>query len=412
MDDLLALSRSLAIARSPGEVARVAAAAAAKIFAAEVAGILAVDDGVLRPLHTADPRGGESAFREYRTGLEGRSLFALAVRKGGVVRSRDLLKDPRVGRKAAELLGIRAVTAAPLPGARDALGVLFLGGRIPGDPPADADGETLEAVAAQTATALERSRLLSAVRETSRAADAQARQLRDRSEELERLIFLLSHDLRTPVVSIQNFLHYLETEVEDDLPEEARFYLERIGANCEHLNNLIRGILDLTQVGREAEARERVDLADVVAEVLASLDPDARRTEAAIDVDGLPAVTGDRTRLFQVFQNLLGNALAHGSEGGDEPLEIRIWSEGDGDEATVFVWNSGPPVPEEAKEEIFELFRRLPSAVDRHPAGTGAGLAIVKRIVSAHGGEVGVRTVEGGPAFWITLPRWGEGAGP
>lgn len=411
MDDLLGLSRSLATARSPGEVARIAAEGAAGIFAAEVAGVLAVDDGVLRLLHTADPRG-DGPFHEYRTGLEGRSLFALAVREGGVVRTRDLLKDPRVARKAAELLGVRAVTAAPLSGAEGAVGVLFLGHRNPGNPPADADGATLEAVIAQTATALERSRLLSAVRATSRTADAHARQLRDRSEELERLIFLLSHDLRTPVVSIQNFLHYLETEVGHDLPREARFYLERIGANCEHLNNLIRGILDLTRVGREEEARERVDLADVVAEVLASLGPDVRSAGASIEVDELPAVSGDRTRLFQVFQNLLGNALWYGRAGDGESLEIRVWSEVDGEEARVRVWNSGPPVPEEAEDEIFELFRRLPAAVDRHPAGTGAGLAIVKRIVSAHGGEVGVRTVEGGPAFWITLPRWPEAPGP
>jgi len=117
--------------------------------------------------------------------------------------------------------------------------------------------------------------------------------------------------------------------------------------------------------------------------------------------DDLPTVSASPTRLRQVFSNLISNAIKFAREGVDPRVEV-LWKEGAG-EYRFLVKDNGIGIPEEHREGIFELFGRLK---EKDVPGSGVGLAIVKRIVEAHGGEVGVEgAAGGGSAFWFTLPK-------
>jgi signal transduction histidine kinase len=221
----------------------------------------------------------------------------------------------------------------------------------------------------------------------------------------KRMIADSAHELRTPVSLIQGKLEMIL----DGVYTADREHLTDILEETRVLSRLIGELQDLADAdaGGLLLKRENFDLRDVIGRAAAmhqqEIEAAGVRLEAAAGTEELP-IFGDRQKLYQVLTNLLTNALRHTSEGGT----IRIASgteEKKKEKIRISVYNSGPRIPEDKLEAVFERFYRLDSARNREHGGKGLGLAISKAIVEAHGGRIWAENVPaGGVRFTAELP--------
>jgi PAS domain S-box-containing protein len=233
------------------------------------------------------------------------------------------------------------------------------------------------------------------------------RALRASNEELEHFTYTISHDLQTPLRGIHGFADLLLRRAEARLEPKEVHYLQRMQAGADRMAALINDLLELSRVGRVQNAFEDCAMDELVAEARAELAPLIKRSGALLQVEEpLPVVRGDRVRLVRVWANLLSNALKYAKPG--EAPSILVGALGPrprdgGEEWAFFVRDRGIGIPPEYHTQVFEVFRRLHT--HEQYEGTGAGLAIVKRIIEFHQGRIWVESVEGeGSTFWFTLP--------
>jgi PAS domain S-box-containing protein len=221
------------------------------------------------------------------------------------------------------------------------------------------------------------------------------------NEELKNFAYVVSHDLKAPLRGIGSLADWLHSDYAGKLDDQGREYLALMKSRVSRMDALIDGILEYSRVGRVKETRAAVDLNALVADVIHLLAPPAGVT---IAVDGpLPTVVGERTRVQQVFQNLISNAIKH----LDKPEgRIRIACTDAGDAWQLSVADNGPGIEPRHHERIFQLFQVL-TPRDRKES-TGVGLALVKKIVELYGGRVWVESQPGkGSTFFFTLPKAG-----
>ena len=238
----------------------------------------------------------------------------------------------------------------------------------------------------------------------------QTRALEAKTREQDAFLYTVSHDLRAPLVSLQVLAGMLAEDYGARLDGEGRRYIERLSANAARMQTLLDDLLELARVGRDERADEAVDLGAVVAQVVEQLQQTLRARGAEVRVAGaLPTVRGNRTRLAQVFANLIDNAVQYTPPGRDPVVGVGAVDRGDAWELAVR--DNGVGIPPEYREKAFGLFQRLPAGKALNAGGSGAGLAIVARIVEAHGGRCWLESTEGaGTTVRFTLPKGGAGA--
>ena len=214
-----------------------------------------------------------------------------------------------------------------------------------------------------------------------------------------------SHELRTPLASIIGFIETLQGPAKDDPGARERF-LGVMGAQAQRMKRLVDDLMSLSRVEMHAHVRPRgqVDLAGVLTDVVAAMEPVAERdgTAIALDLPPLPAlVEGDREELTQAFQNLVHNAIRHGRENGR--ITVKLTQVAGGWEASVA--DDGPGIAPYHLPRLTERFYRVDADASRRKEGTGLGLAIVKHIVQRHRGELTIRSQLGsGSEFRISVP--------
>lgn len=227
-------------------------------------------------------------------------------------------------------------------------------------------------------------------------------ELEAKNAELERFNYTVSHDLKSPLITIQGFVELLEKDLVADRPERVARDLEHIARATGRMQRLLDDLLELSRAGR-MQRFERVELGVIVDEALAQLEGALRGKGISLVVkEALPEVYADRTRVLQVVQNLVDNAVKHLGEQPSPRIEI-----GEREDGAVCVRDNGRGIPERHHEVIFGLFERLDPTVP----GTGVGLALARRIIEAHGGRIWVEStgVPGeGSTFCFTLPRAAE----
>ncbi len=226
-------------------------------------------------------------------------------------------------------------------------------------------------------------------------------ELESKNAELERFNYTVSHDLKSPLFTITGFIGHIEKELRSGKVIRAREDVDRIKGAAHQMTQLLDQILELSRVGRVANPPESVPLANLVREAL-------ERTKGSIDASGarvtvqpdLPAVFCDPVRLVEVLQNLIENAVRF-SRGASEP-SVEIGAHGDDQETICWVRDNGIGIEPRHHEKVFQIFERL----DAGSAGTGIGLALVKRIVNVHEGRVWIESdgKGSGTTFFFSLP--------
>ena len=225
-------------------------------------------------------------------------------------------------------------------------------------------------------------------------------ELSGKNSELEKFSYMVSHDLKSPLTTIQGFIELIRSDIQhqrfDQLPEE----LTRINDAAESMKQMLDDILRLAKAGQAIDEPQQVSLRDIIGQALNNLTAAIQQAEAEIMIQSeLPMVLVDKQRIVIVFQNLVENAIKFRKQ---NPPQIKISAFIDNDKVICSIQDNGKGIEPDALEKVFNLFHRLDTASE----GSGVGLAIVKRIIDAHGGKVWVSSTESaGTTFYFSLQK-------
>lgn len=221
------------------------------------------------------------------------------------------------------------------------------------------------------------------------------------NQELQQFAYVASHDLQSPLKTIENYLEVLQRRHGNDLDDDARRLIGVSTAAAGRMRTLINDLLDFSKAGSSTEFTA-VDLNALVAEILDEQHDEIRAAGATVDVGALPTLTAHRTDLKQLFQNLISNGIKYRKPNA-APL-LRIGAEERGDAFEFAVRDNGIGIEPQYFDRIFQVFQRLHGRGE-YP-GTGIGLATCKKVVEIYGGKIGVESRPGeGSTFFFTLPK-------
>ena len=308
----------------------------------------------------------------------------------------------------------QGLVLVPLRAGTKLVGVL---GVIPGTRFDAEERAALEQAAPNLAIACERG---SAHQNTRRLA-VEVRQTANRLEQLnsdldaamkskDQFLSNISHELRTPLTSIIGFTELLLTqELGPPLSEQQRDFLETVARNGRHLLELINELLDLQRIaaGRMEIKPEPVEVAGLISEAPGSVTAQLQQHRHALALTPPPnglRVQADRVRVRQVLLNLLSNAIKFTPDGGR--ITVGAGPVNGGSQIRVAVTDTGIGIAVEDQPKLFQEFSQLDASASRKYEGTGLGLALSRRLIELHGGQIGVESRTGqGITFWFTLPR-------
>ena len=229
------------------------------------------------------------------------------------------------------------------------------------------------------------------------------RNLEKSNEKLEQFSHVVSHDLKEPARTVEAFSGFLLEDYQDKLDEEAVDYLQRMRRASGRMRELIDDLLNLSSIHMDRASFERVNVQKLLEEVKDDLEMRLRGVNLQID-ENMPSVRGSRIRIAELFSNLITNAIKYNDK-ALPTLHIGWLKEPKKNGmCTFYVKDNGIGIEERYQERIFAIFEKLNPREDYE--GTGAGLAICKRIVEEHNGEIWVESEVGkGSTFYFTIPR-------
>ena len=217
--------------------------------------------------------------------------------------------------------------------------------------------------------------------------------------ELERFVYTISHDLRTPLAAIIGFAEFLQNEPEKQWNEQTEDILGEIEKAGTKMLKLLEDLLCLATAGRLERPQSPVAATEVVSSVLAELKSRLNHAGIQVSVGPLPSLHVPETFLTQVFSNLIGNALRYASGANSC---VTIGGEKKGSRVRFFVRDQGRGISEMERDRIFEVFFRGENA--QKSEGSGLGLAIVQKVAQAYGGKAWLEdTPGGGCTFWVEM---------
>jgi two-component system sensor kinase FixL len=229
------------------------------------------------------------------------------------------------------------------------------------------------------------------------------RELANKNAELEHYVNAVSHDLRSPLVAILGFSRLLREDYGYALGEKGQHFLRRIEEAGRTMESLVQHLLQISRIGRTEPDRTAVDPREVLLQLGAEVKPRLEQLGVRFVLpDSPPLLHCDRTHLYQVFSNLVGNALDH--MGPCETPEVRVEITEVGGSHRIAVIDNGRGIEPADHHRIFEMFESLDCRRNGR-GGNGIGLAVVKKIAEAHGGAAWVESSPGeGARFYVTLP--------
>jgi len=355
--------------------------------------------------------------RGWRLTLE-QGLVGWVARTGKSIIVPDVEKDTRHFKRVDQKTGleIRAILSVPLRTGQQVIGVLQVVDTAMNRFEVQ-DRILMESLAATAAVAIENARLWS--RERARAATLA--QALEQTRELDRLkgefIQNVSHELRTPLTIARGYAELLESgELGELLPaqhEAAHITAQRMRM----LSGVVEDLTAILEAENDALQQTPIDLAALIQTRLAYFEAQAEQAQLSLQVEftpGLPLAWGNAPQLRRVLDNLMDNAFKFTPAGGSVTVRLRPGDSANPDEGqpvpkdlVLEVSDTGIGIPPDQLERVFDRFYQVDGSTTRRYGGTGLGLALVKGLVKAHGGQVGVQSQPGaGSTFRVTLPAW------
>jgi PAS domain S-box-containing protein len=302
--------------------------------------------------------------------------------------------------------GVQAFMGFPIIVGEKKLGAFSVYSRNPEKRFTQRDFRLMEAIAREVAIAIQNARLFAALQKeleerkrVEREREAMFHDLEAKNAELERFTYTVSHDLKSPLVTIAGFLGFLENDIKKGDTERFQNNMHRIHEAAVRMHRLLDELLELSRVGRLANPSVEVSFGELAREALELAEGQlaARQVQVRIEAD-LPVVFVDRIRMIEVLQNLIVNAIKF--MGTQSQPTIEIGMEVQNGKRIFFVRDNGIGIAPEYHERIFGLFNKLDQSSD----GTGIGLALVRRIIEVHNGKIWVESEPGkGATFFFTL---------
>ncbi|HNF94383.1 MAG TPA: GAF domain-containing protein [Anaerolineales bacterium] len=297
---------------------------------------------------------------------------------------------------------IRTWLAVPLRIKRQIIGIITLDGYQP-NKFTQRHAELALTYASQVAVALDNARLFSELQVELSARKNLIEELEVKNAELERFTYTVSHDLKSPVITIRGFLGFLEQDALSGNVTRLRGDIQRIADATDKMQTLLNELLELSRIGRLVNPPNLVPFHEIVSEALELVLGRIQKNHVQVHTqDEMEAVYVDRQRMVEAVQNLIDNAAKFV---GENP-KIEIGQRGrDGNMLLFFIKDNGIGIPHVHHERIFGLFNKL----DAISEGTGIGLALVRRIIEVHKGRIWVQSEPGqGSTFFFTLPAGPE----
>jgi PAS domain S-box-containing protein len=250
------------------------------------------------------------------------------------------------------------------------------------------------------------------LKEAQQAIATYVKKLEDSNKELQEFAFIASHDMQEPLRKIESFSRLLLARTPDNFDEQQRDYLDRIRSAVDRMRTMIDDLLLLSRVSTKAQMFTWIDLNQVITEVLSDLEERIRAAGGRVEVESLPSIEGDSTQIHQLLLNLISNAIKF-TRPGMPPLvhvkagRILISGHQPGSPARqgveLVVEDNGIGFDESRLEQVFQPFQRLVGRSQYE--GSGIGLAICRKIVERHGGEITANSSPGvGSTFRVLLP--------
>jgi len=231
--------------------------------------------------------------------------------------------------------------------------------------------------------------------------------------DLQQFAYVASHDLSEPLRKVTNFCQLLERQYGPQLDNRAREYIDFAVDGAKRMQNLINDLLELSRVGRTTDEFAPVDTGAALDQALSTLSDRIAESGATVDrLSELPTVLGDRTLLTSLLENLVGNAVKYHRDDVAPVVEISAEHDPAGELWRFTVSDNGIGIDPQYAERIFAVFQRL-HLRDQY-GGTGIGLALARKIVEFHGGEIWLDTVQSPPGATLrfTLPEGGPSVRP
>ncbi len=221
--------------------------------------------------------------------------------------------------------------------------------------------------------------------------------------ELERFAYVASHDLQEPLRMVSSYTQLLEKRYKDKLDDDAHDYINFAADGARRMQNLIDDLLIYSRVGTRGKPLNRTDMESVFRASVDNLQVAIKESGAGVTHDPLPTVMGDKGQLVQLLQNLIGNAIKFKGNGAPE---VHVSARRENDQWVFSIRDNGIGIDTQYFERIFQMFQRLHR--EEYP-GTGAGLAIAKKIVERHNGLIWLESCPGsGSTFYFSIPEKGE----
>jgi K+-sensing histidine kinase KdpD len=294
------------------------------------------------------------------------------------------------------LFNIRSVLVVPLVSKGNLIGAMTLDHEGKQRRFSSREQAIIAGIAAQSAIAIEN---VSLITETQKQSEL----IRKKNKELESFLFIVSHDLRNPILALGGMASLLVEECGDELSDSGKHYLSRIQANLNHMELLIKDVLELSKIGRTETQLDQIDVQETLGEIL--MDSPVKTSQQHVEVSNRNQVRTlryNRHGLRHIFSNLIENALKFCAY--QDSAKVEIGSEENEKEYRFYVKDNGVGIDPKYHQSIFDLFYRIQDL--KTVEGTGVGLTIVHRVLETYGGRIWVDSEKGrGTTFFFTIPK-------
>ncbi len=411
--DLLEASGLLAAERDSEHILAKLCSTARDIIGARFAflGVLPEDKRLMKPLFVS---GLDTKTAEALGPIDaGHGLLARLLEQSMPLRFSDSATTPSPtdfptpGVTAHSFMGIRLSTSTGI------YGLLWFLEKLGGGEFNDADERVLASLSNQAGVAYENAQRYQEIQryaaELEHRVEERTAKLRDANKDLEAFNYSVAHDLRGPLRHIKGFSEILEEDCGEEMEPEARGCLGKIQQSASRMSLLIDDLLRLSQVGRQDLSRQPTDLSLVVRETAQEIESDNKGRSIEWKIEPLPQVDCDPVLIKQVFVNLLANAVKYSRP---RPLAIiEVGTIQEKDSPVFFVRDNGVGFDMKYADKLFGVFQRLHRQEEFE--GTGAGLAIVQRVIGRHHGRIWAEAaVDQGATFYFTIGARSSGDGP